>query len=175
MRVSVSPSCKSGYEDPRSRRTCWHASPKQARACSTRSPGYRCCGAPRKRNSIASGKIAWTMGRWDAGYQRVGLYPPEQAFAPSGSTRDQGKKAGPSLMSSSESEPTSHGRHLTGFSTSNGLAAPTNHARATVQKVVSGGQTGVDRAALDVALELGLARGGWCPKGRKAEDGRIPP
>ena len=78
-------------------------------------------------------------------------------------------------MSSSESEPTSHGRHLTGFSTSNGLAAPTNHARATVQKVVSGGQTGVDRAALDVALELGLARGGWCPKGRKAEDDRIPP
>jgi len=78
-------------------------------------------------------------------------------------------------MSSSESERTSHGRHLTGFSTSNGLAAATSHARATVQKVVSGGQTGVDRAALDVALELGLARGGWCPKGRKAEDGRIPP
>jgi hypothetical protein len=42
------------------------------------------------------------------------------------------------------------------------------------EKVVSGGQTGVDRAALDVALELGLACGGWCPKGRLAEDGRIP-
>ena len=40
--------------------------------------------------------------------------------------------------------------------------------------VVSGGQTGVDRAALDVALELGLACGGWCPRGRRAEDGRIP-
>jgi hypothetical protein len=43
-----------------------------------------------------------------------------------------------------------------------------------VRKVVSGGQTGVDRAALDVALTLGLERGGWCPKGRLAEDGRIP-
>jgi hypothetical protein len=43
------------------------------------------------------------------------------------------------------------------------------------QKIVSGGQTGVDRAALDVALELGLPCGGWCPKGRKAEDGTIAP
>ncbi|HVM60316.1 MAG TPA: putative molybdenum carrier protein [Verrucomicrobiae bacterium] len=41
-------------------------------------------------------------------------------------------------------------------------------------KIVSGGQTGVDRAALDVALELGLACGGHCPKGRCAEDGPIP-
>ncbi|OGQ50132.1 MAG: hypothetical protein A3I09_02565 [Deltaproteobacteria bacterium RIFCSPLOWO2_02_FULL_47_10] len=40
-------------------------------------------------------------------------------------------------------------------------------------KIISGGQTGVDRAALDVALELGLPCGGWCPKGRKAEDGPI--
>lgn len=43
-----------------------------------------------------------------------------------------------------------------------------------IQKIVSGGQTGVDRAALDVALELGLACGGWCPKGRKTEDGTVP-
>ncbi len=41
-------------------------------------------------------------------------------------------------------------------------------------RIVSGGQTGVDRAALDVALALGLACGGWCPRGRRAEDGRIP-
>ncbi len=41
------------------------------------------------------------------------------------------------------------------------------------ERIVSGGQTGVDRAALDVALELGLACGGWCPNGRKAEDGAI--
>ena len=40
--------------------------------------------------------------------------------------------------------------------------------------VVSGGQTGVDRAALAAALELGLAVGGWCPAGRRAEDGAIP-
>lgn len=43
-----------------------------------------------------------------------------------------------------------------------------------VQRVVSGGQTGVDRAALDVALRLGVACGGWCPRGRRAEDGPIP-
>lgn len=40
--------------------------------------------------------------------------------------------------------------------------------------IVSGGQTGVDRAALDVALTLGLATGGWVPRGRLAEDGVIP-
>jgi putative molybdenum carrier protein len=40
-------------------------------------------------------------------------------------------------------------------------------------RIVSGGQTGVDRAALDVALELGLPCGGWCPRGRRAEDGPI--
>lgn len=42
-----------------------------------------------------------------------------------------------------------------------------------LRKIVSGGQTGVDRAALDVALEFGIPCGGWCPKGRVAEDGRI--
>ena len=41
------------------------------------------------------------------------------------------------------------------------------------EKVISGGQTGVDRAALDVARELGVPAGGWCPKGRKAEDGSL--
>ncbi len=40
-----------------------------------------------------------------------------------------------------------------------------------VSCIVSGGQTGVDRAALDVALRLGIGCGGWCPKGRFAEDG----
>jgi len=39
--------------------------------------------------------------------------------------------------------------------------------------LVSGGQTGVDRAALDGALALGIPCGGWCPRGRRAEDGRI--
>jgi len=42
-------------------------------------------------------------------------------------------------------------------------------------KVISGGQTGVDRAALDLALELSIPCGGWCPKGRRAEDGAIDP
>ena len=42
-----------------------------------------------------------------------------------------------------------------------------------IERVMSGGQTGVDRAALDAALETGRACGGWCPKGRKAEDGPI--
>ena len=40
-------------------------------------------------------------------------------------------------------------------------------------KIISGGQSGVDRAALDEAIALGLAHGGWCPKGRWAEDGPI--
>ena len=43
----------------------------------------------------------------------------------------------------------------------------------TLKRIISGGQTGVDRAALDVALELGIPCGGWCPKGRLAEDGKI--
>jgi len=42
-------------------------------------------------------------------------------------------------------------------------------------KVISGGQTGVDRAALDVAIELGMDWGGWCPKGGWAEDHPTPP
>jgi hypothetical protein len=41
-------------------------------------------------------------------------------------------------------------------------------------RVVSGGQTGVDRGALDAALEGGVPCGGWCPAGRLAEDGVIP-
>ena len=41
-------------------------------------------------------------------------------------------------------------------------------------KIISGGQTGVDRAALDVAIAMGIPHGGWCPKGRRAEDGTIP-
>lgn len=42
-------------------------------------------------------------------------------------------------------------------------------------KIISGGQTGVDRAALEWAVQNGVPHGGWCPKGRKAEDGVIPP
>jgi putative molybdenum carrier protein len=41
-------------------------------------------------------------------------------------------------------------------------------------KIISGGQTGVDRAALDVALRHGIVCGGWCPTGRLDEFGKIP-
>lgn len=41
-------------------------------------------------------------------------------------------------------------------------------------KIISGGQTGADRAGLDVAIARGIPHGGWCPKGRKAEDGPLP-
>ena len=42
-----------------------------------------------------------------------------------------------------------------------------------MQKIISGGQTGADRMALDWAIWHDIAHGGWCPKGRKAEDGPI--
>jgi hypothetical protein len=41
--------------------------------------------------------------------------------------------------------------------------------------IISGGQTGADRGGLEAALELGIPHGGFCPKGRRAEDGIIPP
>jgi hypothetical protein len=41
-------------------------------------------------------------------------------------------------------------------------------------KIISGGQTGADRAALDIAIELKIPHDGWIPKGRKAEDGILP-
>ncbi len=41
-------------------------------------------------------------------------------------------------------------------------------------KIISGGQTGADRAALDAAIELSIPHGGWLPRGRKAEDGPVP-
>ena len=43
-----------------------------------------------------------------------------------------------------------------------------------IDKIVSGGQTGVDQAALDVAIKLGIPYGGWIPKGRKTENGALP-
>jgi hypothetical protein len=45
--------------------------------------------------------------------------------------------------------------------------------RKMLRKIISGGQTGVDRAGLDFAIETGLEHGGYVPRGRKAEDGRI--
>jgi len=43
-----------------------------------------------------------------------------------------------------------------------------------VKRIISGGQTGADRGGLDAAIDLGIPHGGWCPKGRRAEDGAIP-
>lgn len=45
--------------------------------------------------------------------------------------------------------------------------------RLGLTKIVSGGQTGVDRGALDAAIACNVPHGGWCPKDRLAEDGRI--
>lgn len=49
----------------------------------------------------------------------------------------------------------------------------TFNKQTTCQKIISGGQTGVDRAVLDVCLDKKFPCGGWCPKERLAEDGRI--
>jgi len=43
-----------------------------------------------------------------------------------------------------------------------------------IQKIISGGQTGADRAALDFAIKHGIPHSGWIPKGRKTEDGTLP-
>jgi len=43
-----------------------------------------------------------------------------------------------------------------------------------IQKIISGGQTGADRAGIDAAIESGVRYGGWLPKGRAAEDGPVP-
>ena len=68
--------------------------------------------------------------------------------------------------------PQPHGRTLELFATRSWR--PRMEPHRPELRVVSGGQTGVDRAALDAALALGLAIGGWCPRGRRAEDGEIP-
>jgi hypothetical protein len=56
----------------------------------------------------------------------------------------------------------------------NSRAANARAAVHTVTRIVSGGQTGVDRAALDAGLKAAVAIGGWCPKGRRSEAGPIP-
>lgn len=49
-----------------------------------------------------------------------------------------------------------------------------DRVRGGIRKIISGGQTGADRGGLDAAERLGIPRGGWCPRGRRAEDGVIP-
>ncbi len=43
-----------------------------------------------------------------------------------------------------------------------------------IKRIISGGQTGADQAALDVAIKLDISHGGWIPKGRLTEDGPLP-
>ena len=43
-----------------------------------------------------------------------------------------------------------------------------------IEKIISGGQTGADRAGLDAVIDLDIPHGGWIPKGRRTEDGGLP-
>ena len=65
------------------------------------------------------------------------------------------------------------GRRLTPAVGKPGMTAESNNP-APGLTIISGGQTGVDRAALDSALSYRVDCGGWCPEGRQAEDGPIP-
>ena len=56
-----------------------------------------------------------------------------------------------------------------------GLTALALIAHQTMIRIISGGQTGADQAALDAAIALGLPHGGWLPRGRKTEAGPLPP
>jgi hypothetical protein len=44
----------------------------------------------------------------------------------------------------------------------------------TVERIISGGQTGADQGGLEAAIAIGIPHGGWCPRGRRADDGRVP-
>ena len=55
-----------------------------------------------------------------------------------------------------------------------GETGVTDKESAMIKKIISGGQTGADRAALDVAINLHIPHGGWVPKNRTAEDGPVP-
>jgi len=57
---------------------------------------------------------------------------------------------------------------------SNVLFFLTGNLNGMIEKIISGGQTGAERAALDVAIAYGISHGGWIPKGRKTETGRLP-
>ena len=54
----------------------------------------------------------------------------------------------------------------------NGRSEP---RRLPIERIVSGGQTGVDQGALDAAIARSIPHGGWCPRGRRSEAGTIPP
>jgi predicted Rossmann-fold nucleotide-binding protein len=60
------------------------------------------------------------------------------------------------------------------FSENCNRCRPNIKAKPMIEKIISGGQTGADRAALDVAIKLGIPYGGWIPKGRITEEGSLP-
>ena len=63
---------------------------------------------------------------------------------------------------------------LLDLQTSGAKAGRVKRTAMSLSTIISGGQTGADRAALDWAIFRDVPHGGWCPKGRKAEDGTIP-
>lgn len=63
---------------------------------------------------------------------------------------------------------------MTTATTSEAGDGATRGSGLRVRKIVSGGETGADRGGLDAAIALGIEHGGWCPKGRRAEDGVVP-
>ena len=70
---------------------------------------------------------------------------------------------------------TDHGAHARGLEEDRSHGRPASgRGGELIRRLVSGAQTGADRAALDAALALGIEVGGWVPKGRRAEDGAIP-
>ena len=66
------------------------------------------------------------------------------------------------------------GQRIISLATHLGYASCQNPVNMVLTKIISGGQTGVDRAALDFAIRRGCEHGGWCPRDRRAEDGPIP-
>lgn len=63
--------------------------------------------------------------------------------------------------------------NITEHNSNSAPASNLSSINLTLKKIVSGGQTGADRAALDAALHHGFPHGGWLPRGRKAEDGPV--
>lgn len=88
------------------------------------------------------------------------------------------KPAVATMMKRSSRSPTSKPKPLRDTPDGSSSSGHPSSGEATrtwqLEKIISGGQTGVDRAALDVAIELGIPHGGWCPRGRRAENGIIP-
>jgi len=66
------------------------------------------------------------------------------------------------------------GQRIISLATHLDYASSRNSVEIALTKIISGGQTGVDRAALDFAIRHGYEHGGWCPRDRRAEDGPIP-